>query len=464
MIRTVSGTAAAREIARLSQQVVANDRRIDLTAGQRAKAVTGLLELGVSVTKISKTVQMNRDTVKTAAAAGRSHTALVALDGGQLNLEQAAIVATFDAEGDHDAVNELLEEHHFRFNFTAKRLLADRAERKERAEAGQPYAERGFTVLRDEPEHGDGYLRADDLVTAGDAEVTDTVIEANPPAWAVWLNKNEQITLTETGKVIEDEQVDWSTQHDIEEKAEEGYHHFNDLTFTEVWVAEYFTTDPEAAGAKPGPILAATLAGPAEDAHQEREQARLKAEAAHKEAERAARRRTVALNKASEAATEVRKEWLIRFLARKTLPKGAAKWITDTLVDEPSLLTQNKAPQYLAKLLNVSVPAATGPNAGYPGQEDRTARTALATVIDKASDTRAQVLLLAQVLAAYEARTSGVGKDSWRRTRWGNQANYLSFLEQHGHVLTPVEQAAAGSITAEQAHDAHTEKETTGTE
>lgn len=47
------------------------------------------------MTKIAKTVQMDRDTVKTAAAAGRSQTALDALDNGQLDLEQAAIVATF---------------------------------------------------------------------------------------------------------------------------------------------------------------------------------------------------------------------------------------------------------------------------------------------------------------------------------------------------------------------------------
>lgn len=40
VIRSVTGNAKAREIARLSQQVVANDRRIDLTGGQRAKAVT----------------------------------------------------------------------------------------------------------------------------------------------------------------------------------------------------------------------------------------------------------------------------------------------------------------------------------------------------------------------------------------------------------------------------------------
>ncbi|OZC62673.1 hypothetical protein CH267_00575 [Rhodococcus sp. 06-621-2] len=483
VIRTVTGSAKAREITRLSQQVVANDRRIDLTEGQRAKAVTGMLELGVSVTKIAKTVQMDRDTVKTAAAAGRSQTALDALDNGQLDLEQAAIVATFEADGDHAAVSELLDGHRHHFRYTANRLLADRAERRERAEAAKPYAERGFTIADAEPYFADGQFRAEDLIIVAEGEssdgraITAEVIEAHPTAWSVWLSKGEQFTLTTTGEVIDEESIDWGTQDDPDAIADEGLHHCKDVTIGQVWTAEYFTTDPAAAGVAPGPVLAAALAEADADAAevdpddaaavaQASEQKRLAAEAAHKEAERASRRRTVELNKASTAATEVRTEWLARFLTRKTLPKGAGKWITDTLVDEPGLLTQNKAPQYLAQLLNVDVAAVTGPTAGYPGSEDRAAREAIAPLIDKASETRAQVLLLAQVLAAYEARMSGTGKDYWRRTSWGNQDNYLGFLDQHGHVLTPVEQAAAGTITLEQAHDGLTsgQEETTAAE
>ncbi|OZC56598.1 hypothetical protein CH267_10510 [Rhodococcus sp. 06-621-2] len=472
VIRSVAGNAKAREIARLSQQVVANDRRIDLTEGQRVKAVTGMLELGVSATKISKAVQIPRDQVKTAAAAGRSQTALDALDGGQLDLEQAAVLATFDADGDHDAVCELLEVHRYAFERTAKRLLADRAERKERATAALPYAERGFTILDTEPEYGDGQLRAEDLVVpatddTGSAEVTAEVIEANPGAWSVWLSKGEKFTLTATEEVISENSIDWGTEDDPEATASTGYHHHKDITTEQVWEAEYFTADPAAAGVAPGPILAAALAeaddeaaevdpDDAEAVARAREQKRLAAEAAHKEAQRAALRRTKALNKASVIATEVRIEWLTKFLTRKTLPKGAGKWITDTLVDEPGLLTQNKAPQFLAQLLGVSIPAVTGPTVGYPGTEDRAARAAIAPIIDKASEARAQVIALAQVLAAYEARMSGTGKDWWKRTGWGNQDNYLGFLDQHGHSLAPVENVATGELTPQQGYDALT--------
>jgi ParB family chromosome partitioning protein len=462
LIRPAASKAKDREIERLTQQIVANDRRIDLTAGQRAKAVTDMLELGVSVPKIAKAVQVKRETVKAAGAAGRSQAAIGALDAGQLTLDQAAIVAVFDAEGDTDAVETLLGVARYDFRWTAQCLLEDRAMRKARTAAGAPYVERGLTVLEEEPDYGDSYLRADDLLTADGDAVTEAVIDAAAGHWVVWLSKEDQFTLTATGEVIEKDSIDWDTEGDTEATPDEGLHHHKDITATEVWVPEYFTADPDAAGVKPGPILAAAMAEPAENVDpadaqavaRAAEQKRLAAEAAAKEAERAARRRTKALNVASLAATVVRKEFVTKFLTRKTLPKGAAKWITDTLVDEPGLLTQNKASQYLAELLGVAVAEPT--TTIYGDWKERAARDALAPVIDKASDARAQVIALAQILAAYEARMSGTGKDWWKRSGYGNQDNYLDLLAEHGYALTPVEQVAAGTMTPEQAYDALT--------
>ncbi|OZD86698.1 hypothetical protein CH273_00870 [Rhodococcus sp. 05-339-2] len=463
LIRPTASKAKDREIERLTQQVNTNDRRIALTDGQRAKAVTAMFELGLSATKIAKTMQYdNRDTAKAAGTAGRSQTAREALDAGQLDLEQAAVVAVFDADGDTEAVERLLDAGSW-FHSVAQELIADRAERKARAEAGTPYADKGLTVLVDEPDYDSPYVAAEDLVTAHGDPVTKAIIDGAAEHWAVWLTADEQITLTASGEVIESESIDWATEGAPKAVAAEGYHHHKDVTVAQVWVPEYFTADPDAAGVKLGPILAAASSEPdasddqAVAERKAREKKAAQAALAAKEAEKATRRRTVALNKASAAATIVRKEWLAKFLTRKTLPKGAGKWITETLVDEPGLLTENKAPQYLAELLGVTVPADTSPSAGYPGVADKAARRALAATIDKTpSETRAQVILLAQILAAYEARVSGKGNDSWRRTSWGNQDNYLGFLDQHGHVLTVVEQAAAGMLTPEQAYDALT--------
>ncbi|MEK8073200.1 ParB/RepB/Spo0J family partition protein [Rhodococcoides navarretei] len=467
LIVPTASKAKDREIERLTQQVVANDRRIGLTEGQRAKAVTDMLELGLSVPKIAKAVQVKRETVKAAGAAGRSQTAIGALDAGQLTLDQAAIVAVFDAEGDTAAVEKLLGVARYDFRWTAQRLLEDRAVRKARAAAGAPYVEQGLTVLEEEPAYGGPYLRADDLVTVDGDAVTDAVIDGAAGHWAVWLSKEDQFTLTATGAVIEEDSIDWDTQDDPEATPDEGLHHHKDITAAEVWVPEYFTADPDAAGVKPGPILAAALAEPAENVDpadaeavaRAAEQKRLAAEAAAKEAERAARRRTKALNVASLAATVVRKEFVSKFLTRKTLPKGAAKWITDTLVDEPGLLTQNKASQYLAELLGVSVAEPT--TSLYGDWKERAARDALAPVIDKASDSRAQVIALAQILAAYEARMSGTGKDWWKRVGGSNQDNYLGLLAEQGYELIPVEKVAAGTMTPEQAYDALSEESVT---
>jgi ParB family chromosome partitioning protein len=152
---------------------------------------------------------------------------------------------------------------------------------------------------------------------------------------------SEQITLTATGEVIESEAIDWATEGAPRAVAAEGYHHHKDVTIAQVWLPEYFTADPDAAGVKLGPILAAASSESDETDDQAaaerkaREKKAAQAALAAMEAEKAARRRTVALNKASAAATIVRKEWLTKFLTRKTLPKGAGKWITETLVDEP---------------------------------------------------------------------------------------------------------------------------------
>jgi ParB family chromosome partitioning protein len=266
LIRPTASKAKDREIERLTQQVNTNDRRIALTAGQRAKAVTEMLDLGVSVTKIAKTLQYDkRDTVKTAGTAGRSETALGALDSGQLDLEQAAVVAVFDADGDTAAVEKLLRVTRYDFRWMAQRLLADRAVRKARTAAGIPYAERGLTVLEEEPAYGDRYLRADDLVTADGDPVTEAVIDGAAGHWAVWLSKEDQFTLTATGEVIEEDSIDWDTEDDPEAIPDEGLHHHKDITAAEVWVPEYYTADPDDAGVKPGPILAAALAEPAEN-------------------------------------------------------------------------------------------------------------------------------------------------------------------------------------------------------
>ena len=64
----------------------------------------------------------------------------------------------------------------------------------------------------------------------------------------------------------------------------------------------------------------------------------------------------------------------------------------------------------------------------------------LADLIDQASEARAQVIALFQVLAGYEDDTT---RDDWRHRRAGT-ARYLRFLEACGYGLADVERRACG--------------------
>ncbi|MCJ0980595.1 hypothetical protein O4160_13640 [Rhodococcus sp. IEGM 1401] len=81
--------------------------------------------------------------------------------------------------------------------------------------------------------------------------------------------------------------------------------------------------------------------------------------------------------------------------------------------------------------------------------------------VDGATAARAEVLLLARVLTAFEARLTGPqdAKDYWRFSSKHYRGmvgidSYLTFLADSGHTLTPVEQAAIGNITVDAAYAA----------
>jgi ParB family chromosome partitioning protein len=84
---------AADTIDRIVHQLVANDHRSALTDAQRARGVQQMIDAGASITKIARKLSTHRDTVKAAAAVGKSPTALAALDTGQLSLTEAATIA-----------------------------------------------------------------------------------------------------------------------------------------------------------------------------------------------------------------------------------------------------------------------------------------------------------------------------------------------------------------------------------
>jgi ParB family chromosome partitioning protein len=127
----------------------------------------------------------------------------------------------------------------------------------------------------------------------------------------------------------------------------------------------------------------------------------------------------------------------------KTPPKGAAVFVAECLARDKFLLDQHHGDETAAKLLGLGNDTGT-----------RTGIRELVAGLGTGGDARAQVITLALVLGALEARTP---KDAWRSSAaWGEHvksADYLRFLAANGYSLAAVEQVITGESTAEDVYD-----------
>ncbi|WP_328810609.1 ParB/RepB/Spo0J family partition protein [Rhodococcus sp. NBC_00294] len=445
LIRTQDGDQVAADTTRIVEQIVSNDQRADLTDGQRAAGVAQLLDLGVSVKEVAQALSVTQKAAKIAGRVGGSDAARAALDTGQLDLEQASIIAAFEKMGDEDAVAQLLdaaENRPYNFPHLARRLTEDRKNARERAKALTAHGEAGHPVLTVDPETGDARWYYAGEVRTGEGEPVDPT--EHPDRWSVWADRVEAWIDTETGEHVDEDTVDWDADGPDDAPAE-GKRHRGTVSEGWAWETSYWMSadDAEHHGyqvpqATPVAHGCATAGVDTDDA------ARRAAEAA--DADRVERRRVKALNAAGLAETTLRREHITALLTRKTAPKGSAGWVAATLAGSPDLLTEGKAGEVLREVV--------------PGADPI---TGIADLIDKATDARAQVLMLALVLAALEARMAGSDKSWWRsspQTRWTRDglprgaARYLAFLTEHGYTTGPVEKVVTGENTAE---DAYTE-------
>ncbi|WP_236950572.1 ParB/RepB/Spo0J family partition protein, partial [Mycobacterium sp. MS1601] len=78
----------AQVVERVSEQIVENDRRRELTEAQRARGIQQMLDAGASVTKVAKKLSIGRDTVKSVATAAGSQAAMEALDAGNCRCQR----------------------------------------------------------------------------------------------------------------------------------------------------------------------------------------------------------------------------------------------------------------------------------------------------------------------------------------------------------------------------------------
>ncbi len=134
------------------------------------------------------------------------------------------------------------------------------------------------------------------------------------------------------------------------------------------------------------------------------------------------RRAVIDNNKSWTSAETVRRAWLTDLAARKGAPKGAATFIANSLAARARLFDAYHVHQTRNEILGT------------------TNATDITALIGKASEARAQLLALVQVLAAHEAAT---GKNDWRTINT-DTVTYLRYLESLGYTLSEIELRACG--------------------
>ncbi|MCU1642956.1 MAG: hypothetical protein JWN03_3231 [Nocardia sp.] len=443
--------AAEREIRRTSQQISVNDHRIALTDGDRAAGMTRMFDFGASLTRISAEIGQRREQVKLAVAVGRSKTARDAIDAHQLDFEQAAVLAVYENVEDTDAVARLLAAPRSMFAYHVRRIVVERDESRDRFRESLLYATQGFGVHSTDPHADDRFLAAECLCTSDGTEISVAQIHATPMLWTVYCQPTDVEVLIDpdTGHVVDSDSIDPTTKGQPNAIAAEGLRHADSVERGYLWAPEYYlrtdrldesgfrqasdVAEPAADDAHIGTDAQPDPAGTAHPDIEARRRAAAEQAAAARAAaeavraqEAAARHRRDELNKQGQAALEARREFLTRFLSRKTAPPQTVwPFVAQSLTEKPDLLLGPDADRIAHGLLGLKGGA-----------------SALLTSIESAKAQRCQTIILALVLGAYEVRTT---KHAWQYTD-GLVTHYLHFLANHGHALTPIEQAAAGDV------------------
>lgn len=140
--------------------------------------------------------------------------------------------------------------------------------------------------------------------------------------------------------------------------------------------------------------------------------------------EKAERKQLIERNKAMDDAAEVRKNFLVTLLQQKSLPKGWESFIAKTLCMHRYDVGRAEM-RLVAEILGLP-----GESSGFDyGVGAETGKSAK----------RAHQVMLATSLATYEKL---IVRDCWRNTTDGNadmRAEYLSYLQAWGYVLSEVE-------------------------
>lgn len=393
----------AAEIDRIIRQRDENTHRAGLSTADDLGVVGQLAAFGLSAAQITKKTRIKRANVDTALSVLDSDLAKAAtLRYESLTLDQAAAVADF--EDQPETVKALIAAASTgQFEHVAQRARDDRARTQAMREATEAIQATGVTVI-DRPTHGSPALRVDRLVSIEDGTDVDQSTHASCPGHVAWLGQ-DWVYVDTNGDPIPDEE-DMDPEVDVEEA-------YANAEQVQRWVAIYGCSDPHKHGHQDRYTThGTTRAASAQMSDADREKAKQE------------RKLVIENNKAWDAATTVRREWLAAFAARKTLPKGAGAFLAAALTADCSLVGELGGDRLAADWLGVK--------ATEYGRSD------FAKVVAKATENRALVVALVRVLGSYESRTDRL---DWRQDGTHSPTGrYLRFLQSAGYGLSDVEE------------------------
>ena len=419
------GQDDADEIERRLAQYAENKHRRAMTTADEVRFVQELLDLGVEESEIRDRARMPAPDLAAASRAARSKLAAAAASRYEfLTLEMTAAIAEF--EDDTETVKALVaaaRQGQGRFAHVLQQARDHRADRAACAAARAALEADGIPVTEDRPGPPAQWLTSLGLTEENHRDC---------PGHAAWLhqvhtwaepedepgpagNAGGEAGEGDYGGMEADEGDGYDDDLDGALEADEDTYQPARRVSRYVWRASFYCADPGSHGhltpspsptAPPGPAAGR----PAEDA----------------ERETAERRRVLKYNAAWRSAETVRRRWLTDLLARKTVPAGAEAFIFAAVArgDYELRKAMEGGHEQAAKMLGVSRPA------GNPYND-----YGVAAAFEAASPSRAKVIALAAVLAAYESST---GVHTWRNGREMGR-RYLTALAGWGYELSEIE-------------------------
>ncbi|MFQ1004404.1 ParB/RepB/Spo0J family partition protein [Modestobacter sp. SSW1-42] len=407
----------AATVERLVTQWAENEHRTGLTNAERADVIGQLSAFGVTPTQIARRTRASKAEVTAALAVNASELARAATARYDfLDLAQAATVAEFDA--DPEAVKALvIGARDGRFDHVAQRLRDERTAAAHRAGVAEQVRKAGVRVI-DTPAAGDPALPLHRLTDADGERLTEDG-HVQCPGHAAHIADRYGWVDAEGQPATDDDQADESEDQDDYEDEADGEPAAGERTWAARPVPVFVCTDPAAHGHRDSWATSSSRGTERIPVAEMTDEQR--------EAARAERRDVVESNKAWMSAETVRRDWLRGLATRKTAPKGTASFLAAALARDADLLADVGGNHLAADLLGVG-------STGYGRSGE------VAALVEKATDARALLLALVQVLAAYEARTD---RNDWRSLR-PSTGRYLTHLQGLGYALADVERRACG--------------------